>query len=380
MTDNIIYIGLDVHKDFYMAAACSGRTRKTIKGAKIAPTADGVLEFAKTILDENPGCRIEIGYEAGCTGYPLYRELTGNAVSCTILAPSTMACAPERGRKKNDRRDAENIAMCLANGTFSPVNVPTEQDEMIRDFTRMRDDRMEDMKRVKQQINSFCLRHHLVFRETKTYWTQKHRQWLADLELQELDRETLDEYLLTLEQLEEKIARYDKRIHELAEEGAYRENVRKLCCLLGIGEQTALSLVTEVGDFSRFATAGSFASYLGLVPGEHSSGGRRHGLGLTKTGNGHLRRLLIEASGAYTRGAAGHKPKKIKEYQKEQSARVIACSDRCNERLRRRFRKMVLNGKAFNVAKAAVARELACFIWALMTNHLDASCGSGSAA
>lgn len=371
MTENIITIGLDVHKDFYMAAAYSKKTCTILANARISPTLNGVLEFIKAVRDENPECEIEVGYEAGCTGYPLYRQLTGNAVPCMILAPSTMPAAPESRRKKTDKRDAKKIAVCLANGTYSAVRVPTEEDEQIRDFIRMREDHLNDLKRKKQQILSFCLRRGLVFRETKTFWTRKHREWLHSMEVSAADREILDEYLLTLEQLEEKIARYDERIHEIAEASACREKIRRLCCLLGIGEHIALSLIAEVGDFHRFPVAGSFSSYLGLVPGEHSSGGKRNGCGLTKTGNGHLRRLLIEAAGSYTHGTTGYKPKKVTEYQKGQPTQVIACADRCNERLRRRFKSMIFHGKAFNVAKAAVARELACFIWALMTDHLD---------
>ena len=152
----------------------------------------------------------------------------------------------------------------------------------------------------------------------------------------------------------------------------YKEAVKKLCCFIGVKTHTALSVLTEVGDFKRFASADRFASYLGLVPGEDSSGDDKTRLGITKAGNRHVRLLLTEAAQSYTRGQIGFKSKDLKARQSGNTADVIAYADKANERLRRRYYKMVLGkSKKTNVAKTAVARELACFMWGMMTDHID---------
>lgn len=163
----------------------------------------------------------------------------------------------------------------------------------------------------------------------------------------------------------------DKRIEELASKDEYRESVKKLCCFIGIKTHTALSVLIEVGDFQRFASAQKFASYLGLVPGEDSSGDEQTRLGITKAGNRHVRMLLTETSQCYARGQIGFKSKELKSRQAGNSPQVIAYADKANERLRRRYYKMVLGkSKKHNVAKTAIARELACFMWGMMTDHI----------
>ena len=163
----------------------------------------------------------------------------------------------------------------------------------------------------------------------------------------------------------------DRRIEELAQEDAYREPVKKLSCFLGIKTHTALATIVEVGDFKRFPTADRFASYLGLVPGERSSGDSQIRLGITKAGNCHVRTLLTEAAQCFSRGRVGYKSRVLKKRQEGNTPEVIAYADRANERLRRKYYQMVLGkNKKANVAKTAVARELACFIWGMMTDHI----------
>ena len=158
----------------------------------------------------------------------------------------------------------------------------------------------------------------------RSYWTIKHIKWLKSLEMDSLFRETLEEYLLTYEQLKDKIERLDERIEELALEDKYREKVSKLKCLMGIKTHTALSFVVETGDFRRFAKANNYASFLGLVPGEDSSGDKHNGLSITKAGNSHLRTLLVEAAQCYSRGQIGHKSVELKKRQQGNSPAVIA--------------------------------------------------------
>jgi transposase len=277
-----------------------------------------------------------------------------------------------RGKKriKTDKRDAALIARCLAHHDYNEVHVPTEKDEQIKEFIRMRDDHKLTLKKVKQQILSFCLRHGIQYDGTKSHWTQTHINWLRSLKLDGVDQETLDEYLLSYDYLTKKLERIDNRIKELAEDKDYKENVHKLECFLGIKTITALSVIVETGDFKRFASVPQYAAYLGLVPGEDSSGGDQNRLPITKAGNRHLRMLLVEAAQCYGRGQIGFKSKALAARQLGNPSAAVEYADKANERMRRKYYRMTLkNGKKANVAKTAVARELACFLWGMMTEN-----------
>ena len=191
-------------------------------------------------------------------------------------------------------------------------------------------------------------------------------------------RETLNEYMASYEEQEAKIERYDKRIEEIAAEERYQENVKKLGCFLGIRTHTALSLIVETGDFKRFAKGNTYAAFLGLAPGEHSSSTNVNRLGISKAGNTHLRCLLIESSKGICKGAIGHKSKELRSRQNGQAADVIAYADKANTRLRSKHYKMIRHGKKKNVAVAAVARELACFIWSMMTGNISVAGSTGT--
>lgn len=271
---------------------------------------------------------------------------------------------------KTDKRDARNISKCLAYNLYSSVYVPTETDNAIKEYIRMRDSEKLTLKRVKQQLLAFCTRMGKKF-DGASYWTQKHLRWLNTLKFDNpILQETFDEYYTLYQQAETKVALFDKRIEELALMDEYRENVKKLCCFIGIATHTALSLIVEVGDFSRFIKAQNFASFLGLVPGEHSSGESQKRTGITKAGNSHLRRLLVEAAQGYTHGKVGYKSKVLRARQSGNEAKVIAYADRANERLKSRFYKLSFHSKR-NIAVTAVARELACFVWGMMTGNLS---------
>lgn len=234
----------------------------------------------------------------------------------------------------------------------------------------MRQDHKLALKKVKQQILAFCLRHNFRYDATKNHWTQVHLQWLRSLKPGGLYQEILTEYLFTYDQLTDKLERLDRRIEELAAQPEYQGKVQHMSCFLGIKTQTALSTLVEVGDFKRFANASQFASYLGLTPGEDSSGRDQNRLGITKAGNSHVRTLLVEAAQSYSRGQIGYKSKTLKARQYGNPAEVIIYADKANERLRRKYYRMVLSqGKKANVAKTAVARELACFIWGILTGN-----------
>ena len=168
-----------------------------------------------------------------------------------------------------------------------------------------------------------------------------------------------------------KVERFDQRIEELASQERYQEKVKRLGCFLGVKTHTALSLIVETGDFERFAKGNTYAAYLGLAPGENSSNEKIRRLGITKAGNSHLRQLLIEAAGEICKGAVGHKSKELRRRQNGNTAEVIAYADKANTRLRSRYYKFIRRGKKRNVAVAAIARELACFVWGMMTDNIS---------
>lgn len=371
MNYNTVYVGMDVHKESFTLCAYTNESEKASYFERIEANYKKILnylDFLRSIYGED--ARFVCGYEAGCLGYTLYHQLTDHHVECVILAPTTMLEQHSRRRVKTDKRDSEIIARSLAQHNYSPVHIPTPTDEQTKEFIRMRNDHKQELKKNKQHIQAFCLRHGLHY-EKKTYWTTPHIKWLQSLKLEPLYRETLDEYLLTYTTLTDKIERLDQRIEQLAQKEEYHESVRKLCCFLGVKTQTALSVLVEVGDFQRFASAQKFAGYLGLVPGEASSGDERKRLGITKAGNSHVRLLLSEAAQSYSRGHIGYKSKALKARQAGNSPQVILYADKANERLRRRYYQMVLkNGKKPNVAKIAIARELACFMWGMMTDNI----------
>jgi transposase len=234
----------------------------------------------------------------------------------------------------------------------------------------MRDDEKDTLKRIKQRLLAFCTRHGRQFTDGRNYWTQKHLAWLKKQEFSEaILQETFQEYLTLYYQAFDKVELFDKRIEELAHHEAYEERVKKLTCFIGVKEHTALATIVETGDFDRFRTAQQYSAYLGLVPGEDSSGGSIQRTAITKAGNSHIRKLLVEAAQSYSRGAVGAKSKALKSRQAGNDTKVIAYADKANERLRRKFYRIQYHSKR-NIAVTAVARELACFIWGMMTDNI----------
>ena len=331
----IIKIGMDVHSKNYTLCAMEptiGSEDRIFGEVQVAPDYKEVIYFIESLkmqLGLNNDYYIECGYEAGCLGYTLYHQLTNAGIKCVILAPTTMLTQQGK-RVKTDTRDARLIAQCLCYGGYHPVYIPTGEDDAVKEYLRMRDDHKLALKKLKQQINAF-----------------------------------------SYEEQEAKIERYDKRIEEIASETRYQEKAKKLGCFLGIRTHTALSLIVETGDFNRFAKGNTYAAFLGLTPGEHSSSETVKRLGISKAGNRHLRTLLVEAARGICKGVIGYKSKALRSRQSGQSAEVIAYADKANTRLRSKYYRMIRHGKKRNVAVAAVARELACFVWGMMTDNIS---------
>ena len=372
--NRILKIGMDVHSTNYTLCAMEpiiGEDDRIFATIDVTPDYKNILMFIESLkmkLGVDNQYDIQCGYEAGCLGYSLYNQLTAANVKCVILAPTTML-TPQGIRIKTDARDARMIAQCLSYGGYHAVYVPTEDDDSIKEYIRMRDDHKTALKKIKQQINAFCLRHGHHYAQGK--WTIAHWKWLKKLELSALYREVLNEYMTSYEEQVSKIERLDQRIEELASQEKYAEKVKKLGCFLGIKTHTALSLIVETGDFKRFAKGNIYAAYLGLAPGENSSGAKTKRTGLSKAGNSHLRQLLTEAAGGICKGMVGHKSKELKARQKGNTDDVIKYADKANVRLRSRYYKLIRQGKARNVAVAAIARELACFVWGMMTDNIS---------
>ena len=367
---------MDVHSTNYTLCAMEpviGAEDRVFANIQVTPDYKNILMFIEELklkLGVSDTYDIECGYEAGCLGYSLYNQLTNAGVKCVILAPTTML-TQQGQRIKTDARDALMIAQCLSYGGYHPVYIPTEADDSVKEYLRMRDDHKKALKRLKQQINAFCLRH--GYHYTGTKWTIVHLKWIKKLKLSPLYQETLDEYMASYDEQTAKVERFDARIEEIASQKEYTDKVKKLGCFLGIKTHTALSLIVETGDFKRFAKGNVYAAYLGLAPGERSSAEKINRLGITKAGNSHLRLLLVESAGGICKGAVGHKSKALRQRQMGNIAEVIAYADKANSRMRSKYYRLIRHGKKKNVAKAAIARELACFVWGMMTDNIDCS-------
>ena len=366
---------MDVHSTNYTLCGFTMAGQRPFAQSTINPDLKERDKYLTTLNQElGGGCEFLCGYEAGCLGYSLYHQIRnhkwkGLKVDCIILAPSTMP-ASQKERVKTDKRDALKIAKCLTYSTYSAVYVPTDEDNAVKEYIRMRDDALKLVKQTKQQINALSLRHGFQY-DGKSKWTKRHLTWLHELELPHaLLLETLEEYLATLAHLTEKIQRFDRRIEELSQTEHYAEAASHLGCLKGVAPHTAMALISEIGDFQRFPSAQQFSAFLGLVPGERSSGTSQRRGCITKAGNAHLRRLLMESASTFSKGMVGRKSIALRKRQQGNPPAVIAYADRANDRLKRKYLRLAKRSRT-NVAKTAVGRELACFIWGMMTGRID---------
>ena len=366
---NTIYVGMDTHKKTTSVCAFYPMSGEFFAQSKFE-NFDSILKYLRDVSSVSPDARVICGYEAGCTGFALYRYLREHGIKCKVIAPSTIKEERSKRHVKTDRLDAQKLARALAFDDCKFVTVPTTEIEAIRDYIRMRDDLKAELKRIKQHIKAFCLRHNKQF-DKKESWNKPHLDWLRKLTFVEpLFRETLDEYLIHYDYLTDKIVTLDKRILEIAERPEYKDKVKNLSCIKGITPLSALAYISEIGDFNRFKSAGQFASFLGLTPGEHSSSENEKKLSITKAGNTHMRRLLIEAAHSYKKGAVSTISSTVKQRQKDAPAEIITYANKASRRLRRKYLKMTIEkNKSGNVAATAVARELSGFIWGMMTGH-----------
>ncbi len=361
---SVRYVGLDVDAE-KIAVAIVSSLGEIVEERQIKHQASAIQKYFNRLREE---ADVFSCYEAGCFGFGLARQLEEMGVSCVVAAPGLI---PRKAsdRVKTDRRDALQLARVLRSGDVTAVAIPTEEDETVRDYLRMQEDLKGDLKKTKQRILHFLLRQGLRYQEGST-WTGKHRAWLAGLQFDHaLIQETLAEYLAHLADLEEKCLRIQERIEALAEGPRYAEPVRVLKGFKGVQTLTALSLVAEVGDFQRFGRAEQFMAFLGLVPAEHSSGGKRRLGGITKAGNSRLRKLLVEAAWHY-RYAYRASPRVAKR-RAGLAPELLNYLNRASRRLTRKFQGLLYRNKRSTVAVTAVARELSGFVWGAMVGKMS---------
>lgn len=305
--------------------------------------------------------KLRVCYEAGPTGYELQRLLASMGVTCEVVAPSLIPKQPGK-RVKTDRRDALRLAELLRAGELTPVWVPGEEDEALRDLVRAREDAKEDLLRAKHRMRKFLLRHGIDNPPGVRAWSLRYRTWLKGLEFESRALQAaFDEYRLSIEEIEGRIRRLESEIHEQAEQSVHAPVIKALQTFRGIKETAAVTMVAEVGKFSRFKKASQVMGYSGIVPSEYSSGASTHRGKITKTGNNHLRRIVIECAWSYRHNASMSEA--IRKRQEGQPASVQATAWKAQVRLCKKYRRLTSKGKSPQVAVTAVARELFGFIW-----------------
>jgi transposase len=305
-------------------------------------------------------------YEAGVSGYDLYRQLTALGVACDVIAPALTPRRPGQ-RIKTDRRDAAKLVRLFRAGELTAIHVPDEAEEAGRDLVRCRDDIRRDVLRWRHRVLKLLARHGRSYVAGKN-WSRGHWAWLRSqrFDLPPLQR-AFEATLFTLEQALARQAEIDKEVEALAATAPYREPVGWLRCFRGIDTLSAMILLAEVVDFERFRRPRELMAYLGLVPSEYSSGDTQRRGALTKAGNSHARRVLVEAAWHYR-----HRPtlgRALAGRSQGQPSAIVAQAWRAQQRLHRRYRHLVGHGKRSPVAVAAIARELVGFIWAAMTHR-----------
>ncbi|HKC12331.1 MAG TPA: IS110 family transposase [Vicinamibacteria bacterium] len=367
MEKGITFVGLDAHKKTIAVAMLPPAERVPIAW-EIPNEPASVRRMVRKVEREGSG-EVRFCYEAGALGYSLQRQIVeAGSGSCMVVAPSLIPRKPGE-RIKTDWRDARKLAELFRAGLLTEVQPPTPEDEAVRDLCRAREDLREDLTRCRHRLGKMLLRKGMTFTTGKKAWTEGHRRWLRALRFEDGSEAVFDDYLLAIEQLEERLRGLEEKIGAIAQKEPYAKPVGWLRCYRGIDTVTAMTIVSELYGFERFQSPRGLMAFLGLVPSEETSSDKTHRGGITKTGNGHVRRVLIEAAWHYR-----HKPgtRSLRKRREGQPAEVIALADKAQHRLFRRYRRMTEAGKPGPKAVTAVARELAGFVWATLSRGSNA--------
>lgn len=360
--NTITWVGMDAHKNSIKVAALLPGQPEPVEWTEDT-TPEAIRRLARRLRRIAPG-EVRACYEAGPTGYGLQRLLGAEGVVCEVIAPSLTPVKP--GSKiKTDRRDARKLAELLRADLLTEVHPPSQTDEALRDVCRCRDDARVDVLRARHRLSKFLLRRHLIYRQTKHHWGSRHVAWLEQLRFDDaMSQATFDSYFLAVQQLEERLQQLDHRLAEFGAQEPYHERVAALRCFKGIDTVTAVCLVAELHDFRRFRSPRQLAAYVGLVPSECSSGERERRGPITKSGNRHVRRLLVEAAWHHRHRPALSRP--LRARREGQPARVLAIADRAQERLAARYRRMSAAGQVHPQTIVAMSRELCGYLWAVL--------------
>ncbi len=355
------FVGLDVHADTIAVAVAEQKGAARSLGV-IPNRFESIRKLVKKLgsPEELKAC-----YEAGPTGYVLYWQLTQLGVACEVVAPTLVPRKPGE-QVKTDRLDAEKLARCYRSGDLTAVWVPSDAHEALRDLVRAREAAKKDQLRARHRLSKFLLRRGIRPSEKMRPWGERHLKWVKSLRFAQPAHEaTLIDYVGEVDHALDRIARLERAIDEAVEKAPekMRTVIGALQALRGVGKMTAVTVVTEVGELSRFQHPSQLMGYSGMVSREHSSGNQIRRGSITKTGNAHLRRVVVESAWAYQ-----HRPSLFHELRRRQQSldeQTKAIAWKAQHRLNSRYRKLVARGKSSSVAITAVARELLGFIWAI---------------
>jgi len=360
--NKVRFVGLDVHAET-IAVAVAEPTGEVRSLGAIPNRSDSIRRLVKKL---GPVESLRMCYEAGPTGYVVYWQLTALGVRCDVVAP-TLVPVKAGDRVKTDRRDAEKLARSYRAGDLTAVWVPDASHEALRDLVRAREAAKKDQLRARHRLGKFLLRHGRRPAERMTPWMERHLTWIRqsvhfDQPAQEA---TLLDYLHEVEHEARRIERLERAIDDAIVDAPPRMRavIEALQALRGIAKMSAVTIVAEVGTLSRFARATQLTGYAGLGASEDSSGERRRRGGITKTGNAHLRRIVVEAAWAYR-----HRPAisgTLRKRQATLSPEVTAIAWKAQHRLHARYRRLLGRGKCAQTTITAIGRELLGFIWAI---------------
>jgi transposase len=363
-------VGLDVHADTIAVAVAEAGGE--VRSLGIIPNR--LESIRKMIVKLGPVGDLKCCYEAGPTGYVLYWQLTQLGVACEVIAPSLIP-TKAGDRVKTDRRDAEKLARCYRAGELTPVWVPDADHEALRDLVRAREAAKKDQLRHRHRLGKFLLRHGKRPTDAGKAWTQKYLNWIrihVHFDQPALET-TVQYYREEVDHIAERIAKLEQAIDEAVRQAPpeIRAVIEALQALRGVAQTTAATVVSELGSLSRFPNPSQLMGYSGLVSSEYTSGNRVQRGRITKSGNAHLRRVLLEAAWTYQHrpNVQGRVLRRQKSLALSEEARRIAW--KAQQRLHKRFSALTARGKETNVAATAIARELLGFMWAIAV-HAEA--------
>lgn len=360
MTEFIKYIGLDIHAASIAVAIADSQSSEVRFFGQITNNTESVQKLVKQLSAED--ARLSFCYEAGPCGYGLHRQLRALGHHCIVVAPSLI---PKKAgdRVKTDRRDSLMLARLHRADELTGVWVPDNEHEALRDLTRARGDLKDLERRARQRLLAFLLRHARRY-GGKSNWTQAHFRWLETVKFDHPTQQiVLQEYIDTVISITKRVAAMDQQIERSARQASVWPVIEALMALRGVQLLTATITVAEIGDLTRFASPAKLMAYLGLVPSEHSSGAKQKRGGITKTGNSHVRRVLVEA--AWTYRFPARKTRCVQKRAEQCDEHIQAIAWKAQKRLCHRYQHLINGGKLKVEACTAVARELAGFIWAM---------------